>query len=95
MDDAGREYRRLYFLRRSIATFQEIHSAFQQLSHDADFRKMVVHLMNPEFKQVWKDAVKYFETHAENDSKSEECHRRTLFERCGQACHSGNAERPD
>lgn len=64
-DEAGAEYRRLYFLRRTLATFREVHSAFQQLSQDDDFGKLVLRDMNPEFKKVWKDAVKYFDTNAE------------------------------
>jgi hypothetical protein len=65
LDEAGAEYRRLYFLRRTLATFREVHSAFQQLSQDDDFRKLVLRDMNPELKKVWKDAVKYFDTNAE------------------------------
>jgi hypothetical protein len=66
LDDAGPDYRRLYFLRRTLATFREMNSAFQQLDDDPDFRKLVIHSMNQEFKKVWNDAVDYFDTNAES-----------------------------
>src|SRR5438477_9616412 len=59
LDETGAEYRRLYFLRRTLATFREVHSAFQQLNGEPDFRKLVIHNMNEEFRHVWKDAVDY------------------------------------
>jgi cytochrome P450 len=70
LDDAGAEYRRLYFLRRTLVTFRDLHSSFQQLAKNADFRKLVLHEMSPEFKQVWKDAVKYFDENAETIRKA-------------------------
>jgi hypothetical protein len=79
LDDAGAEYRRLYFLRRTLVTFREVHSSFQQLAKNADFRKLVLHEMSPEFKQVWKDAVKYFDENAETIRKARNARRRTLL----------------
>ncbi|MEP7307941.1 MAG: hypothetical protein ABJA98_20755 [Acidobacteriota bacterium] len=65
LDDAGAEYRRLYFLRRTLATFREMRSAFHQLDEDPDFRRQVIHAMNAEFKGVWSAAVNYFDDNAE------------------------------
>jgi hypothetical protein len=65
LDESGAEYRRLYFLRRTLVTFREIHSAFQQLAQDEDFRKLVLRDLDPEFKKVWKEAISYFDKNAE------------------------------
>jgi hypothetical protein len=63
IDYAGKNYRQFYFVRGALQTFREVNSVFAGLESDRDFHR-VLGRMSEENKQVWKNAVKFFEANA-------------------------------
>jgi len=59
LDDVGRGYRKIYFLRRSIATLVEFASAIEMLDQRPEFRKLKRDF-NADCTSRWNESVKYF-----------------------------------
>jgi hypothetical protein len=59
LDINGADYRRLYFIRRSLATMIEFSGALSRMNEITEWRKHV-DTLDAEVRDLWKDAVKYF-----------------------------------
>lgn len=59
LDDIGKGYRKIYFLRRSIATLVEFASAIEMLDQRPEFRKLKKRF-NADCTSRWNEAVNYF-----------------------------------
>jgi hypothetical protein len=59
LDDAGKGYRKIYFLRRSIATLVEFASAIEMLDQRPEFRSLKKSF-NADCTLRWNEAVRYF-----------------------------------
>ena len=59
LDIIGKSYRKMYFLRRSIATLVEFPSAIEMLDQRPEFRKLKRNF-NRDVQKRWDDATKYF-----------------------------------
>lgn len=59
LDRIGAHARKLYFIRRSLATLMELDGAFHQLNKNDDF-KVVRAWMKHWHQQLWDDGIKFF-----------------------------------
>jgi hypothetical protein len=59
LDEGGKGYRKIYFLRRSIATLVEFASAIEMLDQRPEFRKLKKGF-NADSVSRWNEAVNYF-----------------------------------
>jgi hypothetical protein len=59
LERAGADYRRLYFLRRAVATLVEMDGAFHKLNMDPEFKALKRRFSRERLRQ-WTHAVKYF-----------------------------------
>jgi hypothetical protein len=62
LDHLGDGYRRLYFIRRAIASMVEVRGAFERLDQLPEFQEMAK-VLNPKEKSDWNAAVDFFSTH--------------------------------
>jgi hypothetical protein len=60
MDALSADYRRLYFVRRAIATLQEFSSALNVLNSAAEFKKTALAQMDTSDRRDWDAAIQFF-----------------------------------
>lgn len=59
LDDAGKGYRKIYFLRRSVATLVEFASAIEMLDQRPEFRRLKKGFSN-DIRERWDASTAYF-----------------------------------
>ena len=62
LDRIGRDPRRFYFVRRTLATLVEIDGAMHKLNMNAEFKR-IKKAMKADRRKLWDDAVKAFARH--------------------------------
>jgi hypothetical protein len=62
LEDIGKNFRRNYFIRRSLVSLIEFSGALSRLNAIKEWREHIEQ-KNDEIKKQWKDAIKYFNEH--------------------------------
>jgi len=62
LDQAGMNYRHLYFIRRSLVTMIEFRGALHRLNELDSWEREVAH-MDPSSRKAWNAAITYFNNH--------------------------------